>query len=217
LTQTGKTPTCPGECIHAITSILCDHVLEEVSCGEPFLRCCVPNDSSYGTAVETSPPLNISESDLFYNSTQFFLEVPSAPDYSLSSPPPPPSTSSSFKPSITENKTSNFLSTSFLNQKPSSTLGILASNNTSLTTTSYDALNPSLYSESINPKCPGVCVKVEYARYCGNIMSNGVCDHVDEECCLQSQRDSLNNSLSLLPSSSSSCIKGEDNQSAILI
>lgn len=57
LTQSEKVASCPGECIHAITSIFCDRVLEDIPCGQPFLRCCVPNDLSYGTPVETSPPL----------------------------------------------------------------------------------------------------------------------------------------------------------------
>ena len=58
LTSVGKAPACPGECVHAITSIFCDNVLEEVTCGANFLRCCVPHEFSYGTPVETSAPIN---------------------------------------------------------------------------------------------------------------------------------------------------------------
>lgn len=39
----------------------------------------------------------------------------------------------------------------------------------------------------IHPDCPGVCVKMEYARFCGNIMSNGICNSSREACCLQSE------------------------------
>lgn len=39
----------------------------------------------------------------------------------------------------------------------------------------------------IHPDCPGVCVKMEYARFCGNIMSNGICNSTSEACCLQSE------------------------------
>ena len=61
LTSVGKAPTCPGECVHAITSIFCDNVLEEVTCGANFLRCCVPHEFSFGTPVETSAPISDNE------------------------------------------------------------------------------------------------------------------------------------------------------------
>ena len=45
LTQTAKADSCPGECIHAITSIFCDRVLEDQSaCGQDQLRCCVSHE-----------------------------------------------------------------------------------------------------------------------------------------------------------------------------
>ncbi|KAH9368978.1 hypothetical protein HPB48_016014 [Haemaphysalis longicornis] len=58
LTSTTKARGCPGECVHAITALLCDHVVDEIQCGASYLRCCVPKDLSLGgTAVETSAPL----------------------------------------------------------------------------------------------------------------------------------------------------------------
>ncbi|KAK8772716.1 hypothetical protein V5799_024040, partial [Amblyomma americanum] len=58
LTSTSKARGCPGECVHAITALLCDHVVDEIQCGASYLRCCVPKDFSLGgTAVETSAPL----------------------------------------------------------------------------------------------------------------------------------------------------------------
>ncbi|XP_064472159.1 protein masquerade-like isoform X1 [Ornithodoros turicata] len=57
LTSTTKARGCPGECVHAITALLCDYVVDEIQCGATFLRCCVPRDFSLGTAVETSAPL----------------------------------------------------------------------------------------------------------------------------------------------------------------
>ncbi|KAL3200430.1 hypothetical protein MRX96_053622 [Rhipicephalus microplus] len=47
-----------GECVHAITALLCDQVVDEIQCGASYLRCCVPKEFSLGgTAVETSAPL----------------------------------------------------------------------------------------------------------------------------------------------------------------
>ena len=86
MTQTGKVASCPGECIHAITSIFCDHVLEEVSCGQQYLRCCVPNDFSYGTPVETSPPLGhdidkiYALTDAPHSAAKFTVSTQSPPD-----------------------------------------------------------------------------------------------------------------------------------------
>ncbi|CAN7975597.1 unnamed protein product [Ixodes persulcatus] len=58
LTSTSKARGCPGECVHAITALLCDQVVDEIQCGASYLRCCVPKDFSLGgTAVETSAPL----------------------------------------------------------------------------------------------------------------------------------------------------------------
>ncbi|XP_050035684.2 uncharacterized protein mas [Dermacentor andersoni] len=58
LTSTTKARGCPGECVHAITALLCDQVVDEIQCGASYLRCCVPKEFSLGgTAVETSAPL----------------------------------------------------------------------------------------------------------------------------------------------------------------
>ncbi|XP_075749600.1 uncharacterized protein LOC119172815 [Rhipicephalus microplus] len=58
LTSTSKARGCPGECVHAITALLCDQVVDEIQCGASYLRCCVPKEFSLGgTAVETSAPL----------------------------------------------------------------------------------------------------------------------------------------------------------------
>lgn len=39
----------------------------------------------------------------------------------------------------------------------------------------------------IHPDCPGVCMRLEHARLCGNIMSNGICNYTHEFCCLQGE------------------------------
>lgn len=44
LVITNKTSACPGECVHAITSIFCDHVLEDIPCEGSLFRCCISNN-----------------------------------------------------------------------------------------------------------------------------------------------------------------------------
>ncbi|UYV81272.1 CLIPA15 [Cordylochernes scorpioides] len=49
---------CTGECIPAtIAAFLCEHVASHLTCGAPFLRCCVNQSFPRGTPVETSAPL----------------------------------------------------------------------------------------------------------------------------------------------------------------
>lgn len=62
LTTVGKTSSCPGECLHAITSIFCDNVLEDIPCGEPHLRCCANSQISLASPVEASPSVTSTES-----------------------------------------------------------------------------------------------------------------------------------------------------------
>jgi len=41
VTQTANVAACPGKCIHALASLMCDTVLEEVQCPTSNMRCCV--------------------------------------------------------------------------------------------------------------------------------------------------------------------------------
>lgn len=41
ITKTAETTACPGKCIHALASLLCDEVREEITCPQEGLRCCV--------------------------------------------------------------------------------------------------------------------------------------------------------------------------------
>ncbi|XP_025016471.1 protein masquerade isoform X2 [Tetranychus urticae] len=211
LTQTGKNPTCPGECVHAITSILCDHVLEEVSCGEPFLRCCVPNDSSYGTAVETSPPFDINGNNLT-SSTQSPSSTSSYPTSSQS--PTPQSVTiqayNSSPPSLFYSSSSSpypsdrpwFTSSLPVSVTESYPLFSLPTRQTSfpLSTTTPSTTT----TERINSRCPGVCVQARFVRYCSNISLSGICDNHLEACCLQSEKDSNNLTTAFIPNRNSS-------------
>lgn len=48
-------PDCPGTCVHAISALFCDEILEHVPCASSIFRCCTVFNHS--TEVETSPPL----------------------------------------------------------------------------------------------------------------------------------------------------------------
>ena len=41
MTKTAKADGCPGKCIHALASLMCDSVLENIQCPASNMRCCV--------------------------------------------------------------------------------------------------------------------------------------------------------------------------------
>ncbi|KAL4705211.1 hypothetical protein ACJJTC_000209 [Scirpophaga incertulas] len=49
---------CPGVCMHALASLICTNVLDEVECPKPSMKCCVDeplgNIACPGVCVETS-------------------------------------------------------------------------------------------------------------------------------------------------------------------
>ncbi|XP_053207718.1 uncharacterized protein LOC128391794 [Panonychus citri] len=230
LMHNSKNPTCPGECLHAIASLFCEHVLEEVTCGDPFLRCCVPSGSNYGTAVETSPPFDVTnhpnETTIYYNLTSTTSSPLSSSSSSLST-----SSYSSTEPSYSYFSTSPFSSPS-----PLSSSSYYSSSSPSFYSSSpypsnrpwYTSVSPVTQSNSghfslptrqtsapttatpttttvkINHRCPGVCVLSRFVIYCSNISTDGICDNLMETCCLQSEKDSSNLTLSLIPNRNSS-------------
>ena len=46
MTKTAKADGCPGKCIHALASLTCDSVLENIQCPATNMRCCVEKSSN---------------------------------------------------------------------------------------------------------------------------------------------------------------------------
>lgn len=53
VTKTASADGCPGKCIHAIASLMCDEVIQEIQCPASNMRCCVEKSSS---AARPKPP-----------------------------------------------------------------------------------------------------------------------------------------------------------------
>ncbi len=53
LTQTADVAACPGKCIHALASMICDEVREDVPCPSASMRCCVERE---GRPKPPQPP-----------------------------------------------------------------------------------------------------------------------------------------------------------------
>ncbi|XP_015172120.1 PREDICTED: serine proteinase stubble [Polistes dominula] len=54
ITSTAKSADCPGVCVHALATLMCDEVLEDVQCPTSSMRCCViePVNSSSSSSDE---------------------------------------------------------------------------------------------------------------------------------------------------------------------
>ena len=58
ITKTADVGNCPGKCIHALASLLCDGVVEEVVCPQKNMRCCIDRRSAN---KKKPPPPNASK------------------------------------------------------------------------------------------------------------------------------------------------------------
>ena len=163
-------------CIHAITTLVCDEVLEEVACLSPLFRCCLiyANNTNLATLVETSPPLeeNVITTTLTPIETNSFEKHQSS------------SSASSNVHNLELNLLPNV--TKLLNQNnhlSSQTTFLPASSTSTALSTSTSA------TQRITLKCTGVCMESKYSKYCGNILTNsGVCNDDNQICCLQSNK-----------------------------
>jgi len=63
VTQTADVSDCPGKCIHAIASLICDQVLEHVSCPAKNMRCCVEAEFQKNKGEGGAPPLPLDAED----------------------------------------------------------------------------------------------------------------------------------------------------------
>lgn len=169
--------------MHAITSIFCDNVLEEISCGESFLRCCVPQHFSHGTPVETSPPIMESTTESFSvisnnhygdsTTSQVFTENPvtSGP----TTPPIDVTTPHNGKSSYCH---SNLMVTCQLSIE-NTNLSLHYVNNFSLNQSTDESTRDSTLT------CPVECSNPPPNTFCVKSIHNTRCDSVQLECCLE--------------------------------
>jgi hypothetical protein len=55
ITSTANSKDCPGVCMHALASLICSQVLEDVACPSPSMRCCVDSPPENNTSLAPSP------------------------------------------------------------------------------------------------------------------------------------------------------------------
>jgi len=161
VTQTANVAACPGKCIHALASLMCDTVLEEVQCPSSNMRCCVEKSSGGG-----SPPNRDS----------------SIPGLGLSMPPrpsgsPPRKDEAEEKEATTENVEEETTKKKKRRKKKDRT----TTTTTPATTTKKEAVSTTEETEdddedseedetSNTTVCPGVCVADRISCFCEAIL-----------------------------------------------
>ena len=61
ITKTADVSDCPGKCLHALASLLCEEVKEDISCPSQSMRCCV--DRKHMPRPGGPPSQNLDEAD----------------------------------------------------------------------------------------------------------------------------------------------------------
>jgi len=74
VTKTASADGCPGKCIHALASLMCDSVLEDIQCPARNMRCCVEKS---GGASRPKPPPRENKNPL---DSLLELELPPRPE-----------------------------------------------------------------------------------------------------------------------------------------
>lgn len=55
ITSTAESKDCPGRCVHALATIICYEVLEDVPCPSSSMKCCVEPPPLNTTIKPTTP------------------------------------------------------------------------------------------------------------------------------------------------------------------
>ena len=63
ITKTADVGTCPGKCIHALASLLCEKVREDVQCPDSSMRCCVERPRKKKKPTKSQNPLGNNVND----------------------------------------------------------------------------------------------------------------------------------------------------------
>lgn len=62
ITSTAESKDCPGRCVHALATIICYEVLEDVPCPSSSMKCCV-EPPPLNTTVKTTTPVPTTTTD----------------------------------------------------------------------------------------------------------------------------------------------------------
>uniref|UniRef100_A0A6P6Y0C4 Protein masquerade-like n=1 Tax=Dermatophagoides pteronyssinus TaxID=6956 RepID=A0A6P6Y0C4_DERPT len=171
LTTVNRTSTCPGECVHAITSIFCDNVLEDISCGGQLSRCCISNSQYY--QIYGHLPTSSSSSSSMENADNFeSTEQPLLPSTSAS-------TTITEMFSVISNNHHLTTANRFNNQNQETSTA-MTQEPSNANRDDYMEQNSSIKT---NP-CPVKCISLQNT-FCMRPLHDSYCTNPNEECCLE--------------------------------
>ncbi|XP_011504072.1 PREDICTED: serine proteinase stubble [Ceratosolen solmsi marchali] len=155
ITSTANSENCPGMCVHAIATIMCYEVLEDVSCPQPSMRCCV--DSPMNNTSTGSVSNEVTDYEHKNASSVQNYEHQQQQQFNVTSSPIIPLVASTQKP------------TSIINPVISHT-SISSSSNT--TNAKPIAENKKEEVDKLSPKsCSGICMAERIANYCDAVLN----------------------------------------------
>lgn len=84
ITSTAESKDCPGTCVHAIATLICAEVLDDVQCPSPSMRCCLESPSNGTTPAvgSTSSSQSTTTQPTLYTSSKPHKKPQVGPKYS---------------------------------------------------------------------------------------------------------------------------------------
>jgi len=185
VTKTASVDACPGKCIHALASLMCDTVLEEVQCPTDNMRCCVEKSGS-GSSRPTSSSSSSSSSSL----GGLDLEMPPRPTEKPARGDDDDEEETEKEEEVTEKPHKRKK-----NRRKNRTTTTPATTTTSTTTTDpttrstdeeddEDSESDSSSSGSGPKSCPGVCVADRISCFCEAILDISSLCGKNLRCCV---------------------------------
>ncbi|OQR73975.1 hypothetical protein BIW11_09389 [Tropilaelaps mercedesae] len=173
LISTSKNQGCPGECVHAITSLLCEQTLSDAQCDAAYLRCCITKTIVKSTSATEGVP------DHTGAPAKNALYV----EHNASATKPTPQAlknkfdaSKQFPAGQLSNVTASLLGVDRL--EPDVSIETVSSTNESKSLASSSEPNNSNFkAESTVPNinCPGDCISETFVAYCRVPINDGIC------------------------------------------
>eukprot|EP00094_Tigriopus_californicus_P003145 TCALIF_03027-PA protein Name:"Similar to KLKB1 Plasma kallikrein (Homo sapiens)" AED:0.08 eAED:0.09 QI:336/0.62/0.44/1/1/1/9/537/914 len=185
ITQTADVDSCPGKCIHALASLICDNVLERVECPSRSMRCCVernnvkpgltasPNNDQDGTPSKATTTTE--------KPTPATTKATTKKKVAVTTPASTTTTTTTTATTTTRRVTYPLSSDSNVDKFDDDDTDVqLVDGNEQL----LDSSSPT--SDALK-SCPGVCVAERLSGFCEAILNiNGLCK-TDLRCCVAKQ------------------------------
>ncbi|KAK0090600.1 hypothetical protein PV325_010566 [Microctonus aethiopoides] len=154
IANTANSADCPGVCVHALATLICDDVLEDVQCPTPSMRCCV-NGPINGTEETSS-----SENDI-----EDVTSLSPVKEIALSTTT---TTTSTTTPQSTTVSVASTTTTTSSPPPPKSSL---------------EDVKNSADKQSMT-KCSGICIEARIADYCEAIINIDTLCKPAHRCCV---------------------------------